>query len=64
MKRKESTIHYCSQCRMTTAHAVAGEICTCKRCGGAKTLQPFRMQRKHDTHSLTHLQTDYCMKWN
>ncbi|HLX63456.1 MAG TPA: hypothetical protein VKX17_19455 [Planctomycetota bacterium] len=72
MKHKEATIHYCAQCRMTTTHAVAGELCTCKRCGSVKTLERFKVRHHHHhphhQHSHGHATANFemcgCTGWN
>jgi uncharacterized paraquat-inducible protein A len=36
MKRRANSLHYCSQCRMTTRHVETATASTCTRCGAEK----------------------------
>ncbi len=62
MNQKHSDIHYCSLCRMTTTHAVSGNMRTCNRCGSVKTTDGARTKQT-DSQKSEHCSVAGC-RWN
>ena len=62
MKRKESTVLYCNQCRRTTPHSIAGNAHTCKHCGIVKTSDGIKNRQNKGEYRTAN--SEQLGQWN
>ena len=59
MKRRQTSIHYCSLCKATTKHTESETTSVCLRCGAIKNLT--RIVAKSNPNSQEHSED---ARWN